>query len=86
MTNDEILYADKLKLSELKGSKGEFSTKIKMKDESKTDKAKISFRYEIKINSPPPEIKKAPEKKVEAPPLEVKPEEKPVEVMPEPKI
>lgn len=32
MTNDEILYADKLKLSELKGSKGEYSTKIKMKD------------------------------------------------------
>lgn len=32
MTNDEILYADKLKLSELKGSKGEFSNKIKAKD------------------------------------------------------
>lgn len=63
MTNDELLYTEKVKLSEFKGVKGDLSFKLVKAGET-APTARLSFKYDLKINAPPPEpSKKLSEKK-----------------------
>jgi hypothetical protein len=95
VTNDELVYTEKVKLSELKGNKGELSIKMAKQGEGKAT-ARLTFKYDLKINAPPAEPPKKltekklvvepppppPAPKVEVPPPEPKAEVKAVEQPP----
>ncbi len=52
-TKDEMIYTEKVKLADLKGSKGEYSLNLTKDENSKIlKKGKVTFKYELVDNSP----------------------------------
>jgi hypothetical protein len=82
VTNDELVYTEKVKLAELKGTKGELALKLMKQGESKPS-ARLTFKYDLKNNAPPPEL---PKKMSEKKPVEAQPPPPKVEAPPEPKV
>lgn len=93
ITNDDKISTEKIKLSDLKGNKGEYATKF-IKEGTNMAIGKFNFKYDLKNNAPPEPPKKAPEKKTVDPPqpppapkVEVPPPQPKVEVPPpQPKV
>jgi hypothetical protein len=58
VTNDEIVYAEKVKLADLKGSKGDYSLNLNKDENNKLiKKGKVTFKYEL-VDNTPVEVKK----------------------------
>lgn len=75
VTNDEMVYTEKVKLADLKGGKGDYSLNLTKDENNKLiKKGKVTFKYEL-VDNTPVEVKK-PEPE---PP-------KPVEKKEEPKV
>jgi len=92
ITNDDKISTEKIKLSDLKGNKGEYAIKF-LKEGTNMAIGKFNFKYDLKSNAPPEPPKKTAEKKTldlpqpPAPKVEVPPPQPKVEVPPpQPKV